>query len=102
MWIKIKDQLPAEGQQIIAYCPDNGTDDPVSIGFWLSYENGLCDAPDGVVARKQAFTHWQPIPDAPQNGSYNKQVYSTLPLKCAACRLHNCMFCNGENNFIHQ
>ena len=65
MWIKIKDHLPAEGQQIIAFSPDNGTDYPVSIGFWVSYENGLCDAPDGVVARKFAFTHWQPIPDAP-------------------------------------
>ena len=68
MWIKIKDHLPAEGQQIIAFSPDNGTDYPVSIGFWVSYENGLCDAPDGVVARKFAFTHWQPIPDAPQDG----------------------------------
>ena len=38
---------------------------------------------------------------ASQSLQYNKQVYSTLPLKCAACRLHNCMFCNGESNFIH-
>jgi hypothetical protein len=90
MWIKIKDQLPAEGQQIIAYCPDNGTDNPVSIGFWLSYENGLCDAPDGVVARKQAFTHWQPIPDAPQEkeGHITSGCNLTPPRQLSACPHH--------------
>ena len=89
MWIKIKDHLPAEGQQIIAFSPDNGTDYPVSIGFWVSYENGLCDAPDGVVARKFAFTHWQPIPDAPQDG----HITSGLADLTAAAKRKMCCHC---------
>ena len=92
MWIKIKDHLPAEGQQIIAFSPDNGTDYPVSIGFWVSYENGLCDAPDGVVARKFAFTHWQPIPDAPQDGHITSGCNLTPPPQAVPCDNH----CQGR------
>ena len=95
MWIKIKDHLPAEGQQIIAFSPDNGTDYPVSIGFWVSYENGLCDAPDGVVARKFAFTHWQPIPDAPQDGHITKALGRGKDEK-----LKPCMFCGLTEKIV--
>ena len=117
MWIKIKDHLPAEGQQIIAFSPDNGTDYPVSIGFWVSYENGLCDAPDGVVARKFAFTHWQPIPDAPQDGHITSGCNLTPPPgpvgsvpfrgRCEDCEYETsnvvqraCRFCGTEHKLF--
>jgi len=61
MWKNIKDCCPIEGQRILAYTLNND----IVLGYWVSYENGVCDTPDGVSSWKWGFTHWMPAPSPP-------------------------------------
>lgn len=85
-WIKCSEQMPEPGTLVLVYTPQQPGDYPegIRIGFdyidpegddptfWFehgeSYEHFCCVACDGMAgpAEKAPYTHWMPLPAAPQ------------------------------------
>lgn len=60
-WISVKDRLPDDCVEVLAYDTDCG----VVIGW---YDKEIGDFAADFISPLDAVTHWQPLPEPPKNG----------------------------------
>ncbi|ENL2915679.1 DUF551 domain-containing protein [Salmonella enterica] len=62
-WIPVSERMPEDGEHVIVFHPRDGV---MQITFFFAYGKWWDAAEDEGGLAKSYFTHWQPLPAAPQ------------------------------------
>lgn len=61
-WISVEDRLPEEDEDVLGYVIGRNVDAPAVVFYWSEEEGWFSNG-----ARDLNVTHWQPLPDAPED-----------------------------------